>query len=89
MYSVRSHLLMLHLFIVYSFDTKYDHCMYKSRNFALVSYSLLILLSSIFAMIDMYSSRFGQGLCQASSSLDSLPFKFFVNNFVAFSEIIY
>ena len=45
--------------------------------------SLLILLSSTFSMIDVYSSRFGQGLCQASSSLDSLPFKFFVIHFVA------
>ena len=61
--------------------------MHKSRNFALVSYSLLILLSSIFTMIDVHSSRFVQGLCQALSSLDSLPFKFFVINFVELTMI--
>jgi len=75
-------MLILHLFIVYSFDTIIV-CMRKSRN-----YSLLILLSSIFTMIDVYSIRFGQGLCQVSSLLDSLPFKSIVINFVAFSGIM-
>ena len=39
-------------------------------------------------MIDVYSNRFGQSLFQASSSLDYLPFKFFVINLIAFSEIM-